>query len=173
MSIVYSLAMCSFIPDFLQIKRYRRGAQARHVILDLRTPWFRSPGAPKVFNLCRGQKLSNMYRIVMYYFYQSFRPAKHYKRVVWNQTDRILIVGSLVSEPRATQIIIKAKLSAVNGLINVDSVFFCSKTMDFSETIVVYDIKVGRCSQLNESFMSTKGQGHWLTLVQIIQIQYF
>ena len=32
------------------------------------------------------------------------------------------------------------------------------KTMDFSETIVVYDIKVGRCNQLNESFMSTKGQ---------------
>ena len=25
-----------------------------------------------------------------------------------------------------------------------------NKTMDFSETIVVYDIKVGRCSQLNE-----------------------
>ena len=24
------------------------------------------------------------------------------------------------------------------------------KTMDFSKTIVVYDIKVGRCSQLNE-----------------------
>ena len=24
------------------------------------------------------------------------------------------------------------------------------ETMDFSETIVVYDIKVGRCSQLNE-----------------------
>ena len=24
------------------------------------------------------------------------------------------------------------------------------KTMDFSETIVVYDITVGRCSQLNE-----------------------
>ena len=39
------------------------------------------------------------------------------------------------------------------------------KTMDFSETIVVYDIKVGRSSQLNESFMSTKGQG--LILVQI------
>ena len=49
------------------------------------------------------------------------------------------------------------------------------KTMDFSETVVVYDIKVGRCSQLNESFMSTKGQGqgHSLTLVQITQIQYF
>ena len=26
------------------------------------------------------------------------------------------------------------------------------KTMDFSETFVVYHIKVGRCSQLNESF---------------------
>ena len=47
------------------------------------------------------------------------------------------------------------------------------KTMSFSETIVVYNIKVGRCSQLNESFMSTKGQGHSLTLVQITQIQYF
>ena len=41
------------------------------------------------------------------------------------------------------------------------------KTMDFSEVIVVYDIKVGRCSQLNESFMGTKGQGHSLALVQI------
>ena len=39
------------------------------------------------------------------------------------------------------------------------------KTKDFSETVVVYDIKVGRCSQLNENFMSTKGQGHSLTLV--------
>ena len=48
-------------------------------------------------------------------------------------------------------------------------------TMDFSETIVVYDIKVGRCSQLNEymKLMSTKGQGHSLTLVQISQIKYF
>ena len=47
------------------------------------------------------------------------------------------------------------------------------KTMDFSETIVVYDIKVGRCSQLDESFMSTKGQGHSLTSVQNTQVQYF
>ena len=39
------------------------------------------------------------------------------------------------------------------------------KTIDFSETIVVYDIKVSRCSQLNESFVSTKGQSHSLTLV--------
>ena len=45
--------------------------------------------------------------------------------------------------------------------------------MDFSETSVVYDIKIGKGSQLNESFMSTKGQGHSLTLVQITQIQYF
>ena len=47
------------------------------------------------------------------------------------------------------------------------------KTMDFPETVVVYDIKVGRNSQLNESFMSIKGQGHSLALVQITQIQYF
>ena len=49
------------------------------------------------------------------------------------------------------------------------------KTMDFSETIVVYHIKVGRCSQLNEymKLMSTKGQCHSLTSVQISQIQYF
>ena len=46
--------------------------------------------------------------------------------------------------------------------------------MDFSEFIVVvYDIKVGKCSQIDESFMSTKGQGHSSTLVQITQIQYF
>ena len=47
--------------------------------------------------------------------------------------------------------------------------------MDFSEPIVVYDIKVGRCSPLNDymKLMSTKGQGHSLTLVQISQIQYF
>ena len=49
------------------------------------------------------------------------------------------------------------------------------KTVDFSETTVPYDIKVGRCSQLNEymKLMSTKGQGHSLTLVQISQTQYF
>ena len=49
------------------------------------------------------------------------------------------------------------------------------KTMDFLETIIVYGIKVGSCSQLNESFMSTftNGQGHLLTLVQITPIQYF
>ena len=46
------------------------------------------------------------------------------------------------------------------------------KTMDFSKTVVVYDIKVGTCSQLNESFMNTKGQGHSMILVQIIRIQY-
>ena len=46
------------------------------------------------------------------------------------------------------------------------------ETMDFSETVLVY--KVSRCSQLNEymKLMSTKGQGHSLTLVQISQIKY-
>ena len=45
--------------------------------------------------------------------------------------------------------------------------------MDFSETIVIYDIKVGKCNQLNERSLSTKGQGHSLTLFQITRIQYF
>ena len=42
--------------------------------------------------------------------------------------------------------------------------------MDFSETIVVNDIKYGRCSQLQKmstwTFMDIKGQGYSLTLVQ-------
>ena len=37
--------------------------------------------------------------------------------------------------------------------------------MDFSETIVVYDIKVGRFSQLNE-YMNMNIKGHSLTFVQ-------
>ena len=45
--------------------------------------------------------------------------------------------------------------------------FVCEKgkTMDFSETIVVCDIKSGRCSQLNEymSLDGINGQGHSLT----------
>ena len=45
-------------------------------------------------------------------------------------------------------------------------------TMDFLETIVVYDDEDGRWSQLNEymKFMSTKGQGHSLTFVTVTQI---
>ena len=43
------------------------------------------------------------------------------------------------------------------------------KTMDIIETIVVYDVKVGRCSKLNTStwaYIDINGQGHSLTLVQ-------
>ena len=42
------------------------------------------------------------------------------------------------------------------------------KIMDFSETIVVYDIKVGRFSQLNQymNFMNIRGYGHSLAFVQ-------
>ena len=40
-------------------------------------------------------------------------------------------------------------------------------TIDFSETIVVYDIKIGRCCSLNEytNLCDIKGQGCSLTLV--------
>ena len=42
------------------------------------------------------------------------------------------------------------------------------KIMDFSETIVVCDIKVGRFSLLNEymNLMNIKGQGHSLNFVK-------
>ena len=46
--------------------------------------------------------------------------------------------------------------------------------MDFSETAVVCNIEVDRCSQLNYmTLMSTKGQGHSLTLVQISDSVFF
>ena len=40
--------------------------------------------------------------------------------------------------------------------------------MDVSETIVVYDIKVGRCCQLNEytNLWNIKGQGHSMTFAE-------
>ena len=39
---------------------------------------------------------------------------------------------------------------ARSNLVRYAFILKKSKAMDFSETIVVYDIKVGRCSQLNE-----------------------
>ena len=58
------------------------------------------------------------------------------------------------------------------GRVKFGPFCFCmgkSKIIDFSETIVFHDIKVGRFSQLNE-YMNVQGQGHLLTLVQIIGI---
>ena len=46
------------------------------------------------------------------------------------------------------------------------------KTMDFSETFVVYDIKVGNCSELNE-YMNLYEYQRSLTLVKVTQIQHF
>ena len=40
--------------------------------------------------------------------------------------------------------------TARSNLVHYAFVWEKGKTMDFSETIVVNDIKVGRCSQLNE-----------------------
>ena len=51
---------------------------------------------------------------------------------------------------------------ARSNFVHYTFVWKDSKTMYFSETIVVYDIKIGRFSQLNGyvKLMSTKGQGH-------------
>ena len=40
--------------------------------------------------------------------------------------------------------------TARSNLISYDFAWEKVKTMDFLETIVVYDIRAGRCSQLNE-----------------------
>ena len=53
--------------------------------------------------------------------------------------------------------------TARSNLIPYAFVWEKGKIMDFSETIVVYDIKVGRISLLNEDM---KGQGHSWDFVQ-------
>ena len=58
-------------------------------------------------------------------------------------------------------------LTARSELVPYAFVLEKVKTMDFSETIVVYDTKIGSYSQLNESLMTIKGHGHSLILVQI------
>ena len=45
--------------------------------------------------------------------------------------------------------------------------------MDFSETIVVCDIKVDRCSQLNEYMKLYEFQKVKVIFIQISQSQYF
>ena len=65
--------------------------------------------------------------------------------------------------------------TTTSNLVSYAFVWEKVKTMDFSETIVVYDIKVGICSQLNEYMKLYEYQRsrYWLILVQISQIQYF
>ena len=60
--------------------------------------------------------------------------------------------------------------TARSNLVPYAFVWVKGKTMDFSETVVDYDIKVGRFSQLNEyiylyEYQTDKGQGHSLTFV--------
>ena len=61
--------------------------------------------------------------------------------------------------------------TARSNLVPYAFVWVKGKTMDISEAVVVYDIKVGRFSQLNEyiylyEYQTDKGQGHSLTFVQ-------
>ena len=98
--------------------------------------------------------------------------------LLWNQkTDgmqhRVLKYYQICSndDPGMTVTYFMAR----SNLVPYAFVWEKGKTMDFSETIVVFDVKVGRCRQLNVymKLMSIKGQGHSLTLIQISQIQYF
>ena len=64
--------------------------------------------------------------------------------------------------------------TARSNLVPYVFVWECTKTIDFLETIVVYDIKIGRWSQLNEfmKLFEYQWSGHSLTLVQVIKIFY-
>ena len=57
------------------------------------------------------------------------------------------------------------QFTARSNLVPNAFVWEKGKTMDFSETIVVYDVKVGICSKeiITGTYMSIKGQGHSLT----------
>ena len=49
------------------------------------------------------------------------------------------------------------------NMVKFDNLDFCMgkrQAVDFSEAVVAYDIKVDICNQLNDFFISTKGQGH-------------
>ena len=56
--------------------------------------------------------------------------------------------------------------TAKSNLVPYAFVWEKGKTMDFSETNVVYDVRVGRCSQLNDYMNLYEYQGLSLTLVQ-------
>ena len=65
-------------------------------------------------------------------------------------------------DPRLTLIYFTAR----SKLVPYAFVWEKGKTMEFSETIVVYDVKVGSCSKLNDYMSLNEYQGHSLTLVQ-------
>ena len=56
------------------------------------------------------------------------------------------------------------------GKVKFGSFCFCirekGKTMDFSETVVVYDVKVGRCSKLNE-YMNLYEYQRWRSFIDL------
>ena len=53
--------------------------------------------------------------------------------------------------------------TAMSNLVTLAFLWEKVKTVDFSETIAVCDLKVGRCRQLIE-IMSIEGQGHFFTI---------
>ena len=60
--------------------------------------------------------------------------------------------------------------TAMSNLVPYTFVLGKGKTMNFSETLLVCDIKIGRCSQMQSAstctFVNIKSQGHSLTFGQ-------
>ena len=77
--------------------------------------------------------------------------------LLWNQKADNLETWFAASSTRVLPSLFKwcswVDLDLFNGKVKFGPLCFCMgkvKTMDFSETVVVCDINVGRCSQLNE-----------------------
>ena len=74
---------------------------------------------------------------------------KTFKNLLWNRkADDLKTWYSAPSTAKFVQM-----MPLFYGKVKCDPLYLCMgkiKTIDFSETIVVYDTKVGRCSQLTE-----------------------
>ena len=76
--------------------------------------------------------------------------VKRFKNLFWNlKADDLESWYAASPTTKFVYMMPRVDLDLFYGKIKFGPVCFCKvKTMDFSETIVIYDIKVGRCSQL-------------------------
>ena len=91
---------------------------------------------------------------------------------VWLLWNLVCSIG-YSSTTKFVQMMTLTYFMARSNLIPYAFIWKKGKTMDFSETIVVFDIKVGRCSQLNEPVWISKVKViHWPSS-KITQFQHF
>ena len=83
--------------------------------------------------------------------------VKIFKTLLWNRKADDLETWNAASSTQHYQIcsnyspgLTLPYFTTMSNLVPYAFVWEKVKTVDFSETIVVYDIKIGRCSQVNE-----------------------